>query len=275
MEMARSGKRFMIEVVGDPGESWLTVGSGPVYRWLASVEERRLKRLALCCSAASYVGEFLQEKYPTRAGVPQDVVSSIRLDEGQIGTPRQAYRGPILKVIQIGILTKRKRTEDLLAACSKLINAGVPTQVTIIGDGPEMGLLRRLADEFGIGMDVDFKGHIGCRTRLFREIDMADIFVMTSGSEGLPRVILEAMSRGLGVVASRIPGLVSIVRGEDMFPVGGVEELAGLLRDRWEDEAEFAKMSLHSVTKASEFTGSVLSPKRRVLFDALSSSSPD
>ncbi len=59
-----------------------------------------------------------------------------------------------------------------------------------------------------------------------------DVFVLTSGMESYPRVILEAMAAGLAILATPVNGVVEQVRkgiNADHFPVGDVAQLTARL----------------------------------------------
>ncbi len=105
-------------------------------------------------------------------------------------------------------LVRRKRVDLLLEAVARLNGEGYTLYCIVVGDGPEKeGLLKR-ADGLGISGRVRFTG--------FREdplsyINAMDIFVLPSGKEGLPRVVLEAMLLKKPVVAFRVPGLGELV----------------------------------------------------------------
>ena len=96
------------------------------------------------------------------------------------------------------------------------------------------------ADEFGIADKVTFVGWVDDVSDYLRT---ADIFVLPSLQEGLPNSLLEAMACGLPVVATRIGGVVDIVKdGENGIlvepgdPKGMAEGIVRLFKDQ-----EFAR----------------------------------
>ena len=90
-----------------------------------------------------------------------------------------------------------KRLDLLLRALASLPGA----TLVLIGDGPEAGALRALAERLGLSARVRFAGEVVDAARLFRAFD---VFAAPSRKEGLPLAVVEAMALGLPVVASDI-----------------------------------------------------------------------
>lgn len=87
----------------------------------------------------------------------------------------------------------------------------------ICGDGTQQSRLQRLAVASAEAGKITFTGALA-HNQLTQHFQAADIFAMTSHHEGLPNVILEAMSSGLPVVATDVGGISSVVRnGETGF----------------------------------------------------------
>jgi glycosyltransferase involved in cell wall biosynthesis len=83
-------------------------------------------------------------------------------------------------------------------------------RLIIVGDGEERGYLEELADSFGIRVCVDFVGKVPHK-RIPDYMRQADVFVLSSLSEGFPVTVLEAMAYGLPIVATRVGGLPDII----------------------------------------------------------------
>jgi len=83
--------------------------------------------------------------------------------------------------------------------------------LTIVGDGPHCGRLRKLAHDLCISDSVRFAGRLD-RAALKEEFARADAFVLPSLWEGQGIVFLEAMASGLPIVATRIPGVEGMLQ---------------------------------------------------------------
>lgn len=96
----------------------------------------------------------------------------------------------------------------LLAALGEFGSNDTRVALDVVGDGPERAELERMAA--GAGFDVRFRGAVPNR-ELDRYYASATLFVMPSYREGFPRVILEAMARGLPIVATDAGGTRDLV----------------------------------------------------------------
>jgi glycosyltransferase involved in cell wall biosynthesis len=122
---------------------------------------------------------------------------------------------------------ERKDQATLLAAIADLPDL----QLTLAGEGPEREALEALVAELGIAERVDFAGVVG-QDDARRLYEAADLFCLSSRSEGLPAVLIEAMACALPVVATRIDAVPELINdGENGLLVepGRPEELAAAL----------------------------------------------
>ncbi|MBI1330653.1 MAG: glycosyltransferase [Alphaproteobacteria bacterium] len=139
--------------------------------------------------------------------------------------PKPRFTAAPFTILSVGRLQAVKNHELLLRVLPKL---GPEWRATIVGHGPKDSYLRELAAQLGIVDRVKFTGHLEHGSDLWREFDDADVFFLPSVSEGTPKVILEAMARGLPIVASAVSGVPSMV---------GVAEERGLLFPSQDAEA--------------------------------------
>lgn len=264
----RSGKPYMIEVVGDPREAVRGRGSGPLYRAAAMIETRRLRRQARHCVSASYVNRsILPIAFPAGAGAATETISSIRLDAATIRAPRRYTAAPTpLRVATVASLLPYKRHADLLQAVAQVRASGVDCHVDFAGDGSERAALQRLTSELKLDGCVQFRGHLRGMEAVHAMLDENDVFAFPSAAEGLPRAVLEAMSLGMPAIGSKVGGLPEVLRGEDAFDTGDIASIARLLRSMASDPGRLTAMSAHSVRTARQYTSDLLSPRRKALF---------
>jgi glycosyltransferase involved in cell wall biosynthesis len=103
----------------------------------------------------------------------------------------------------IGQLLRRKNLECLLTAFARLARSRGNLRLTIVGEGPLAGDLRRLAVSLGLDGRVTFTGYRADRLAMLKTFD---VLVLPSWREGIPRCLMEAMAARVPVVASDIPG---------------------------------------------------------------------
>jgi glycosyltransferase involved in cell wall biosynthesis len=129
----------------------------------------------------------------------------------------------------VGRLSPEKDFALLIRTVVDLRRQGHDLKLWIAGDGSARGDLERLIDELGCREHVRLLGHVG-DPKLFYEA--MDVYALSSYREGLPNVVLEAMSMEVPVVATRIAGLPTLVEdgvsGLLISPQCG-EELAATL----------------------------------------------
>jgi glycosyltransferase involved in cell wall biosynthesis len=145
---------------------------------------------------------------------------------------------PKVKILFIGRLIPRKGFQRVVAALPKVRElARVPFEVEVVGSGAARGDLDKIADELKVSDLIRYVGTLPYE-QLEVAYQYADIFVLTSLSEGMPSVILEAMGCGLPVVASDVGGNNELVaEGTSGFLIEGddidtlAQRLAQLIND--------------------------------------------
>ena len=129
----------------------------------------------------------------------------------------------------VGRLSPEKGLDHLIKAASTLIQQGHDLEIWIIGEGEQEAALRDLAQHEAITDRVQF---LGFQTEVKPLFESMDVFVLSSLREGLPNVLLEAMSMEVPVVATRVAGIPSILDdGENGLLVepGSSQEISSAL----------------------------------------------
>ena len=116
-----------------------------------------------------------------------------------------------LRLVTTGSLIWRKGHVSLLLALRALLDTGRRTHLRVIGDGPEHQRLLYTIGDLGLSDSVDLLGRHD-ETQVRNELRQADIFVLSSLSEGISNAALEAMSCGLPVVSTDVGGMAEAIR---------------------------------------------------------------
>lgn len=147
----------------------------------------------------------------------------------------------------IGSLQKRKNQKLLLEAAGEYVNKfpGKNILVLIVGQGPDERMLKERARQLHIDEHVAF---LGQRADIPAILSLLDLLVLPSrmGSEGLPNVILEALSSGVPVVATRSVGTQEIITDQEtgyLLDSEDPAELAATLDAALEDGARLKALS--------------------------------
>jgi glycosyltransferase involved in cell wall biosynthesis len=147
-----------------------------------------------------------------RAGVPSDkileLVNGIDTEEVVARSSYELHHPP--RLIYIGRLHAQKGLDRLLKAVGLLIEQGLVDDLCLqlVGNGPLWNELHNLVDKLEIGRHVQF---LGQSDRVFELLQGSDIFILPSRAEGISNALLEAMSSGLPVIASNVPGNLDVI----------------------------------------------------------------
>lgn len=268
--LRRAGRPYAAEVVGDPFDAFAPGAMRhplrPLFRyWFRHRQKRQVRSAA----AASFVtAQVLQQRYPIRPGVPATHYSSVELpDEAFVDRPRlRTHPAGRRRLITVGSLECLYKGPDvLLEAGARCVAAGLDLEITFVGGGrclPEMqGLARRL----GLADRVRFLGQLSAGDPIRRELDRADLFVLPSRAEGLPRAMIEAMARALPTIGSRVGGIPELLSEDELVNPGDSGSLGEKLLEVLNDVPRLSDMSARNWNRAREYTEEALR-ERWVLF---------
>lgn len=124
---------------------------------------------------------------------------------------------PEYRLLSIGRFVPKKGFADLLTAVARLRRENVPARLTLIGDGRLRGALKRQCRRLGITDIVDMPGFLP-HDRVQALMRSHDIFLMPSvqtengDRDGIPNVIMEALSSCMPVIATDVCGIGEVIR---------------------------------------------------------------
>lgn len=188
--------------------------------------DTKLKHCDFCTTISEYNRRQILERYPgidaskitvQRLGVPR-TNSSRALHPTQPDAP--------FHLLSVGRLHRVKDHAFLVKACRALKTKQFPFLCTIVGDGPERASLQRLIAALDLTGEVRLTGHIA-PSDLDAYYDAAHLVVLTSRSEGIPLVLMEAMARGRPVLAPAITGIPELVVDGDtgfLYQPGSIQD---------------------------------------------------
>ncbi|EMA15949.1 glycosyltransferase [Haloarcula amylolytica] len=154
-------------------------------------------------------------------------------------------------LLYVGRLSEEKAIDDLLRGFQRLDTRDDTVHLHVVGSGPSATQLKQLAAQLGITDAVTFHGFVPKGPDLWAYFDDADIFVLPSQTEGLPRVVAEAMARGLPVVTTAVGGLPELIdHGRNGMLVD--PRNVDVLMDTIETVREDANLRFHLATEGQK-----------------------
>lgn len=192
----------------------------------------KLEDCRFCLTISEFNRRYILEHYP-EVGPDKILVSRLGVTLPKLIAPDRCTVRPGggLKLVAVGRLQAVKNHVFLIRACAQLASQAVDFECSIAGDGPERNRLTALIRDSGIGDRVELLGHVP-RKRMDALYDGADVVVLTSHSEGIPLVLMEAMARGKIVLAPAITGIPELVlpgKTGFLYPAGSLADFVDRL----------------------------------------------
>ncbi|MBC7327226.1 glycosyltransferase [bacterium] len=199
------------------------------YRWLNRIAFQRLGVVPV--SISQEVAKTVKEVY----GVDSPVIyNGISVEDYTYGTPRERTAEEI-RLINVGKFKKAKNHLLLIEAFSRAARINPNLRLILVGDGRLRKKAEKRVNELGLEGKVSF---LGWRSDIPKLLADCDIFVLSSDWEGFGIVLIEAMSAGKPVIATRVGGVPEVVdEGETgiLVPPRDPDALAGAILKLAED----------------------------------------
>ena len=263
-------KPYMIEMVACPfdGYSNHTNAIGKIMAPIMFLLNRKYIKKAP--NVLYVTSEFLQKRYPNNNNTLacSDVVlkefSSNILDERKEKILKKLDTNNIIVSTVASVGLKYKGQEFVMEAISK-IKEKVNKKYKIAGAGDDTRVWN-IAKKLEIEDNVEFLGSL-THDKVFDLLDNTDIYIQPSLQEGLPRALIEAMSRACPAIASRTGGIPELLDQKYIFEKKNVKQLFKLLENL--NKEELIIQAEKNFNKALEFESEKLNKKRAEFYKSL------
>ncbi len=264
------GKPYAVEVIGDPLESVRPANYflAPVFSKALALVQRLQCRGA---AAASYVTDrTLQHRYPAGGSTASFNVSDVMLGCNILDQPCNYAQAPRpFKMVYVAHFSAYKGHEYLIEALGRCREKGLEWHLTFIGEGDKRPHIESLARSLGIMELIDFRGTVSFGRDIFEALDNADMFVMPSLAEGLSRALIEAMARGLPIIATDVGGNSELLDLEDLVVPADAKALTDKIIECANDPKRLTRMSERNLLKARSFQGRDTDKRRDAFYHAV------
>ena len=175
--------------------------------------------------------------------------------------------GDPVRIGFIGSFARMYKGPDTLLYAAALCQRRLNFQILLVGAGRYLPEMKTLAAKLTIADRVEFCCELSSGPAIFEFLDSIDLFVMPSRAEGLPRALVEAMSRGCPCIASSVGGIPELLDSSDLVPPGSPEKLAKLILEVASDPNRLLAMSARNLAKAVQFSPQRLNESRRAFLE--------
>jgi len=247
--------KFVVYIIGDYPEWNYRKKKNKLLKIFLLTSQKLSQLLADECWILS---EYLMSKYKTKNSV---VIRSSSIKKEDISLPKSINLEK-LTLIFVGRLAEEKNPYIPILIVKKLKEKSYNISLNLVGDGKLKARMEELIQKLGLNENVKMFGWIKDRRKLFEILRESDILVFTSKpGEGLGLTILEAVSQGLPVIATKCGGpeeviedgingyLVNYSTGEDI-----VNQFVDRIEFLIKNPRIYEQMSKNNIEKAREWT---------------------
>lgn len=212
-------KKCMIEVVGCPWDSLRSHSF--LGKLIAPYYYLRQKKTVWQASYAIYVtNEFLQKRYPCKGiSIGCSDVEINDFDATVIARRKEKISKADLRSLVLGTIgalhMKYKGYDRVIKAISKLNGEGYSYKYLIAGNG-DSTWLNSIIHKYNANNFVVIVPPMS-HEQVFDWLDNIDLYIQPSKTEGMPRALIEAMSRGLPSVGTKVGGITELLEGRYTF----------------------------------------------------------
>jgi len=195
-------------------------------------------RIVICVSEA--MAEQLRTQFPRRAADIHACLNGV--DEAFFRVDRVVSDDRCVQVLAVGNLIRLKGFDVLSEAVARA-RLREQMHVCIVGDGPEHESLLAQAASRGVSDRFTFVGTVPA-TDMPKRFSEADVFVLSSRSEGRPNVVVEALAGGVPVISTDLEGVRGMVENGDtgwLIAVDDADALAAALDQAVSDRVELRR----------------------------------
>ena len=264
----RLKKPFYAEIMSCAWDAYWN--HGIVGKLVAPYMFLKMKSVVKNADYALYVtSEFLQNRYPCKnpsVGISNVLIENV--DERALELRNEKINNCDFKNITLmttaAIDVRYKGQEYVIKAIPMLNKAGIRVKYMLVGGGDE-SFLRSVAKSCGVEDQVEFLGRRPL-PEVFEIADKADIYVQPSLQEGLPRSVIEAMSRACPAVGAKTAGIPELISEECVVKRKSAKDIADTII-RIYNKDKMTELSKMNFERSKGYLNDILSEKRNKYYE--------
>ena len=261
----KQGKPYLLECSGCAWESyWNHSLPGKV---IAPYMEYRARKDIRDAAYVIYVTEhWLQKRYPTHG--ESTFASNVILHHvDDIALERRNTKIAALnkKKIVLGTTAgiNRMKGQQFVIEAMNMLKGKVDIRYEMVGSG-DNSYLKALAEKYGLSDKIQFKGQMN-HEEVLTWLESIDLYVQPSLQEGLPRSLIEAMSRACPAIGSHTAGIPELLKPECVFKRANPRSLKNAIETMLDGD-NMEKNAHVNFSKAKEYELGKLEERRKKIY---------
>lgn len=266
-----SNIRCLLEVVGCAWDVMWNYGGwkSKIYAPFLFV---KMKNIVKRSDYVSYVTQhFLQERYPSSKKASTLSVSDVELSDVnenillERSKKIESMNGKIIFGTIASLTVKYKGIDVALKTLSTIVKHYDDFEYHVLGEG-DLEAYKILSEKLGIADKVFFDGVLPRGDAVLGWLDGIDIYLQPSLSEGLPRSLLEAMSRGCTAIGSSVGGIPELLDKDMIFSHKDPEKFSKIILRLINNKALMSDISKYNFLRAKKYKKTILDKKRETFW---------
>lgn len=254
-------KPYMLEIVGCPWDAlWNYNLKGKV---LAPAAYLNMKKIVKQAKYSVYVtNEFLQKRYPTKGKSTNcsNVVLETLNEKDFLERKIKDKDEKIVLGTSAAIDVRYKGQENVIKILPNLIKKGYNIEYQLIGNGDKTRL-ENIAKKYNVEDRVKLIGSIP-HNEVFDWLNSVDIYIQPSKQEGLPRALIEAMSKACPAIGTNVAGIPELLEKECIYKKNDLKGLEKCISKLIEDKDFTKKQSELNFEKSKEYSVNTINERR-------------
>lgn len=265
-----------IEIVANPKELYRNSKSlfAKLFYYLYHLQQLKALKYA---NAISYVTKYsLQQDYPVRNKKSFiTYYSSVKVDNMYFCSPKSLNQDSgnefVICHVAHPIKTLDKGHKILIDIVKDLNARGFKNVVAkFAGAGEYVPYFIDYAEKIGVSDKISFVGLLSTQ-ELFNFLKTSDLMVFPTVSEGLPRVLIEAMAVGLPCLSTRVGGIPELLSPDLLFGPYDVAGFVNKIIEIMSSSDLYHTLSIQSCAKSKEYEDQLLQSRRNEFFNFIKS----
>ena len=256
-------KKYSVEVAGDY-DMFSTKKFGFIITYfLKNLMPKFIKN----ANGATYVTNDLSRRFPNNNSLIASNVNIKKIHYKQVIIKELKFKENI-EIGYIGALTKRKGISILIEFANKLVEMNIRNfQINLIGGHSDDDWKEKVS-ELKIDKYFVFHGNLDSKN-VDLLLKRLDLYIQPSFSEGLPRATIEAMSNGLPVIATTLPGFKELLEDDYLFEHQDINKMLDIFNSLISSIDNYNLQSKRNSNFAKSFLYDVLHEKRKTFYNNL------